>query len=179
MADVRGRLQAVLIENEIIPGSPQSRLSIDSREVKPIFLNDTDNQVLGIQINPSVIKELRALGLDGILISLYLLKHRDSYCSIKLIQRHLNIPMTTVYRNISKLLELGQVESQFSFEDPGKAYYKIAYQGEELMFDFYDLIHLPSHTSQPFVQQITTVCSSCGYSNDTHGDFCGNCGRKL
>ncbi|OLS17107.1 MAG: hypothetical protein HeimC2_44960 [Candidatus Heimdallarchaeota archaeon LC_2] len=174
--DVRQKLQAVLIENKIIPGSP---ISISTSQLKPVFLDDSDSQELSIQINPTFIQELRDIGLDGILICLYLLKQRESYCSIKVIQKHLNIPMTTVYRNIAKLENSQYVDSQYSFDDSGKAYYKITYQGEELMFDFYDLIHLPGTSSQQIVTQIANVCSGCGASYSTIMDFCGECGIKL
>ena len=87
--------------------------------------------------------------------------------------------MTTVYRHISKLLDNFYIESQYSFDDPGRAYYKIAYQGEELMFDFYDLIHLPSMVSPATVTPIVNVCSGCGMSYDSRMEFCGECGIKL
>jgi len=99
--DVRQKLQVVLIESKIISGS---HLSKSSLQLEPALLDEPETQLSAIQVNPLVIKELRTLGIDGILICLYLMKYRDSYCSIKMIQKHLNIPMTTVYRNITKLV---------------------------------------------------------------------------
>ncbi|MHA2250645.1 MAG: hypothetical protein ACXAD7_09790, partial [Candidatus Kariarchaeaceae archaeon] len=103
-SDVQKKLRTVLIQSKIIPGTPFVK---PVEELEHVFLDNSD--ALSIQINPTIINELRALGLDGILICLYLLKYRETYCSIKVIQKHLNIPMTTVYRNIAKLVNFSYI----------------------------------------------------------------------
>ncbi|MFV2016674.1 MAG: winged helix-turn-helix domain-containing protein, partial [Candidatus Heimdallarchaeota archaeon] len=117
-----------------------------------IYQNDDETLELTIKINPNIVEELRLTGIDGILICLYLLKHRDSFCSVKRIQKDLHIPKSTVYRNIQKLVEMQYVNTQNSLDDPGKTYYRIAYEGEALIYDFYDLLHLPGRVSQPVMK---------------------------
>ena len=147
--DVREKLKVVLIANSIIPGAPTlSPLDYP----KPIFIDEGETKELSIQINPSIIEDLRFLGLDGILICLYLLKHRESYCSIRTIQKDLRIPTSTIYRNIQRLVDNNYISPQYSFDDPKRAFYQIAYEGETLMFDFYDLINIDYR--EPYSQSL-------------------------
>jgi len=189
--DVKSKLNRVLIENKIIEKAPFQTLSHLS-EGK--FIDQQQTTSLHELFSPSVIEELRLLGLDGILICLYLLKNRNSFHSIKAIQEHLFIPRATVYRNIQKLLDLEYVDPKSQFDNPAKSYYKISYEGEVLMFDFYDLLNVQDSVQSlgypvqqknidATPQQITKLqvnhCKTCGAIADNSSPFCGECGEKL
>jgi len=174
--DVKEKLTTVLIANKIIPDSPS--LS-PTRVPETIYRDGDETHELIIKINPNIVEELRTIGIDGILICLYLLKYRDSSCSAKVIVKDLHIPKSTVYRNIQKLVEMQYVNTQGTLDEPGKTYYKIAFEGEGLMFDFYDLLHLPGGVAQPFAKQIIKVCVGCGFSYSSNMEFCGECGIKV
>jgi len=189
--EIKSKLNQVLIENKIIDKAPVRGLS-NLSEGK--FIDQPQTTSLHELFPLSVIEELRLLGLDGILICLYLLKNRNSFHSIKAIQEHLFIPRGTVYRNIQKLLDLEYVEPKSQFDNSAKLYYKNSYEGEVLMFDFYDLLNVQdsvqslaypaqqNHIETP-PQQITKLqvihCKTCGAIVDTSSPFCGECGNKL
>ncbi len=148
--DVKEKLTRVLVENNIIPSSPSLQ---PTSFPEPIYREADQTHELAITINPNIVEELRTIGIDGILICLYLLKHRDSSSSVKGIQKDLHIPKSTLYRNIVKLVEMQYVHTQGRLDEPSKNYYNITYEGETLMFDFYDLLHIGGGVTQPFATQ--------------------------
>jgi DNA-binding PadR family transcriptional regulator len=86
------------------------------------------------------IEKLRIMGIDGILICVYLLNQSSLTTSIRTIHKTLQIPLSTVYRTIQRLEEKEMVISHYTTESPGKKYYKIAPEGESSILLLYELL---------------------------------------
>lgn len=85
------------------------------------------------------IDELREIGIDGILICLFLLQSSPVYASIKAIKKALNIPLSTMYRVVNKLKKHKAVEIHYTVDSPGENFYSLTPEGESIVLQLYEL----------------------------------------
>jgi hypothetical protein len=134
---VRTILHEVLVKNKILTQSEENiykvsspRIANEIKEISPVT-NFFDQKE---------IEKLRIVGIDGILICVYLLNQSSLATSIRTIHKTLQIPLSTVYRTIQRLEEKEMVISHYTTESPGKKYYKIAPEGESSILLLYELL---------------------------------------
>jgi DNA-binding HxlR family transcriptional regulator len=90
-------------------------------------------QVIIPKLNKEFVDQLRFTGIDGVLILLYLLLQKPTLNSVKNIHESVEIPMATLYRDISKLLRENMVYEQYVVDQSQTAYYQITEEGKKLM----------------------------------------------
>ncbi|MHA2295370.1 MAG: hypothetical protein ACXADA_05095 [Candidatus Hodarchaeales archaeon] len=134
---IRTYLEGILASRRFLPASVHVKDKINS-----IQAIDDDDQ-LGTDFyssNVGKIENLRCTGIDGILICLFLFQRGPSFCSVKIIQKSLKIPLTTVYRTLQKLEDDNYVVQRHILDPVNKAFYGITPEGESLIIDLYDLV---------------------------------------
>ena len=103
-------------------------------------------------INNDFIKTLRTIGIDGLLIISFMLTKKPNSVSVKPISNILQIPLSSCYKIIQKLLNLQSVKSYYTIDNPGKAFYTLTERGESLIFELYEFL---GGTSLPLLLSIS------------------------
>ncbi|MFW9992953.1 MAG: hypothetical protein ACFFD4_13000 [Candidatus Odinarchaeota archaeon] len=130
-------LENVLVSSNILPVSSLA----DGKNGLLQFIDDFEqvNENLST-LKPESVRVLRSIGIYGLLISLFLLQQENAFCSVKVIQKGLNIPLSTVYRTMQRLEEQDQIISHYVLDSPNKAYYRLTPEGESLILELYELL---------------------------------------
>ncbi|MHA2033536.1 MAG: PadR family transcriptional regulator [Candidatus Kariarchaeaceae archaeon] len=134
---IRSILQRLLVNQNILPPYEDE----DLYPLPPLLSAEIDviQSVISIP-KPEFVKEIRSIGVDGLLIAIFLLSQNPTFFSIKTIQEQLGIPISTVYRTLKKLEEKEYVETRYTFDEPSRSYYSITVEGESLVLQVYELI---------------------------------------
>ena len=125
-----------MVSGKILPVSGSAGVKSDIQVIDDVTQLTASTSAL----NADYIKELRTMGIDGLLIALFLLQEYPSFCSVKVIQKTLNIPLSTVYRVVQKLEENDIIANQYILGSPNKAYYRITQEGESVVLELYQLL---------------------------------------
>ena len=136
-------LPAVEIESEPrkshIPQELESEIIYEMGEITPL-LKTADQEF---------VSELREIGVDGLVILIYLMKQAPRICSTKVIEKELKIPIATIYRTLSKMEKNVLITTTYSFDRPNTALYAILPDGESIIINLFDLMGGYQHKLLP------------------------------
>ncbi|NPD89357.1 MAG: hypothetical protein HGN29_11585 [Asgard group archaeon] len=134
--DLAQRLQKSLSEKQILKTDylekkSSSTIIIDSRQqLNHDFLEK----------NQKFIKELQEISLIGILCLLFLTQHHPSFSSVRIINRTLQIPVSSTYRILQKLVGMNLVTDYIITKQPNKMFYGITEKGDTIVLKLYELL---------------------------------------
>jgi len=103
---------------------------------------ELDGRILDLQ-TPSNVKisrtfriRLQALGVNALLILIYLFKNLENCVAPKVLATHLSIPQSSVYKSINKLQ--GQALVNEKVRLPLTSVYEITFDGQHLVREFFE-----------------------------------------
>lgn len=143
--NLKQQLSDILLNKKILL-SDNSNDSTDLTFIRqqnfPLLINPEliDNTPINFENKQGIIQELRSIGLDGILICLFLVKNNKVFCSAKNIFRAVNLPQTSGYRHMQKLLNLNYIYTKSTFDNPHRNYFQLTVDGNFLIYDLYKII---------------------------------------
>jgi DNA-binding HxlR family transcriptional regulator len=85
------------------------------------------------KLNKEFVDKLRSIGIDGVLILLFLLLQKPTLNSVKNINESVQIPIATLYRDMNQLLRQNMIYEQYVVDQPQTAYYQITEKGDKLI----------------------------------------------
>jgi len=107
-----------------------------------ITSNDTSIRAKSAIFNANFTDQLREIGLDSVLICLFLMRNPIDQRNPSTITTALNIPRSTLYRNIQRLIDLELVSENNLLSDGRRKTYQITYTGELLLEDLNSMLSI-------------------------------------
>ncbi len=133
--ELREELTEILVHTGALPeGDQDLDVSLDPSYLVDSFKNEGEAL--------EFISSLRKIGIDGVLILLLLAKYREKFASVKAIKERLEVPMSSLYRVIERIHNMGYISSKSVIENPSKRYYQITPRGEDVLIDLYEYLPL-------------------------------------
>ncbi len=146
---LRGFLHQILVVNKILPPESDNQMNL----VTSLRIADIESESLILDIpDNTFIENLRLMGVDGILICIMLLQEETTLISAKNFHKNLKIPLSTVYRTLQRITEKKMVKTSYTLDEPGKAYYSIASEGESVIIELYEWLSRIEPTFLPSLQ---------------------------
>ena len=132
---LRELLRWIMISQHLLPGIEDDLQDLDSELVKEF-------QELSLVpfIELRYVEEVREIGVDGLLILIYLMYRSPEYSDVKTLETDLYIPRVTVYRSLNRLVDLQLIETKQSVSRPNVSFYTNTETGESIVLDLYQLI---------------------------------------
>lgn len=135
---VRETLYTILLENDILIA--ESKAKKTNKTVDRVIHSIDETMQSFLQDNPRFVEMLRKIGIDGLLCLMFLLEQLPALTTAKVMQKILNIPVATLYRQLQKLTDEELIEIQYITNKPNTTYYRITEQGTSIVIQLYEFL---------------------------------------
>ena len=132
---LRELLRWILVSQQILPGLEDDLLDLD-----PELEKEFQELSLIPFVELGYVEDVREIGVDGLLILIYLMYRSPGYCNIKRLETDLYIPRVTIYRSVNRLVDLQLIITKQSVSRPNVSFYTNTETGESIVLDLYQLI---------------------------------------
>ncbi len=132
---LRELLKWILVSQKILPSTDDNLQDLDPKLEKEFI-----ELSLVPFIDAEYVKEVREVGVDGLLIIIYLMYRSPEFCNVRTLETDLYIPRVTIYRNLNRLVDMQLIVAKKSVSQPNVSFYKNTETAENIVLDLYELI---------------------------------------